>query len=84
MLIHKILSRVGSPKHEAKTRGGKETLGIRIYVFTQKKILKNIKDTKNFVISSGWLVGWFVCLSVFLGLHQRHMEVPRLGVQSEL
>ena len=26
----------------------------------------------------------FVCLFVFLGLHQRHMEVPRLGVELEL
>ena len=25
-----------------------------------------------------------VCVCVFLGLHQRHMEVPRLGVESEL
>ena len=26
----------------------------------------------------------FVCLFVFLGLHSQHMEVPRLGVESEL
>ena len=26
----------------------------------------------------------FYILICFLGLHQRHMEVPRLGVQSEL
>ena len=26
----------------------------------------------------------FVCVCVFLGLHLRHMEVPRLGVESEL
>ena len=31
-------------------------------------------------------VFWFVCLFilVFLGLHPQHMEVPRLGVKSEL
>ena len=27
---------------------------------------------------------FFFCLSVFLGLHPQHMEVPRLGVQLEL
>ena len=26
----------------------------------------------------------FVCLFCFLGLHVRHMEVPRLGVELEL
>ena len=26
----------------------------------------------------------FFCLFVFLGLHPQYMEVPRLGVQSEL
>ena len=26
----------------------------------------------------------FVCLFVFLGPHPRHMEVPRLGIESEL
>ena len=34
----------------------------------------------------GFVVGFsYVCLFVFfsLGLHQRHREVPRLGVQSE-
>ena len=33
-----------------------------------------------------FFVVFFVCLFVFcfLGLHLRHMEVPRLGVQSEL
>ena len=31
---------------------------------------------------SVWLVGWgFIG---FLGLHLQHMEVPRLGVESEL
>ena len=30
-------------------------------------------------------VGFFLCVSfVFLGLHLQHMEVPRLGVESEL
>ena len=28
-----------------------------------------------------WL---FVCVCVFLGLHLWHMEIPRLGVESEL
>ena len=28
------------------------------------------------------ILSWFVCL--FLGLHLRHMEVPWLGVESEL
>ena len=36
----------------------------------------------------GFGVGFFVCLFVcfvgFLGLHMWHMEVPRLGVKSEL
>ena len=44
----------------------------------------------------GWMDGWmedqmdkvfflfFFFFFIFLGLHSRHMEVPRLGVQSEL
>ena len=40
----------------------------------------------------GWLVGWLVgvfclfvfCFLVFLGPRPQHMEVPRLGVKSEL
>ena len=31
-----------------------------------------------------WTFFSFFCLLSFLGLHQRHMEVPRLWVQSEL
>ena len=27
---------------------------------------------------------FFLCLFAFLGPHPRHMEVPRLGVESEL
>ena len=26
----------------------------------------------------------YVCIFRFLGLHSRHMEVPRLGIESEL
>ena len=32
----------------------------------------------------GFCLLFFFCLFVFLGLHPQHMEVPRLGVQSEL
>ena len=40
--------------------------------------------SENFlaVITLGPTVGF--CFFVFLGLHPWHMEVPRLGVQSEL
>ena len=30
------------------------------------------------------LLGFFVFVFVFLGLHPQHMDVPRLGVKSEL
>ena len=39
----KVLSCVGSPKHEAKIKGGKETQGIRIYTSTQKVFWKTRK-----------------------------------------
>ena len=38
----------------------------------------------------GWLrwftypLGVFVCLFCFLGLYPQHMDVPRLGIESEL
>ena len=43
------------------------------------KILVLVISTKNIFIFFGWLV----CFA-FLGLHSQHMEVSRLGVESEL
>ena len=40
-------------------------------------------DVLDFVPSAAYIL-FFVCYFVFLGLHLRHMEVPRLGVESEL
>ena len=32
----------------------------------------------------GWMHGWMDSLIVIVGPHLQHMEVPRLGVESEL
>ena len=38
----------------------------------------------HLALSPGILFFYFFCLSVFLGPHPRHIEVPRLEVKSEL
>ena len=44
------------------------------------RLCKGISDTTHFLSSSLFLFFGFW----FLGLHPQHMEVPRLGVKSEL
>ena len=47
-------------------------------IFKLKK--KNFKTYKNSFQGAFFFFSFFV----FLGLHPQHMEVPRLGVQSEM
>ena len=36
------------------------------------------------VMHEYWVLSFFVFFLIFLGLHSQHMEVPRLGVYSEV
>ena len=49
-------------------------------VYTQEQNTK----FSNFVFQSDYRDAFFIFIFCFLGSHSRHMEVPRLGVQSEL
>ena len=59
-------------------------LGIGIYVWRVFFLMDAVHHSKRF--EHHWLrmqLYFFVCF-YFLGPHLRHMEVPRLGVESEL
>ena len=57
-----------------------QPLRPEVWPYKAKKHPKTNKPPKTHLLSY-----FFVCLFVyFLGLHARHMEVPRLGVELEL
>ena len=53
-------------------------VGLSLCSVDNSKILKDGKDRGGRKKTAG------DCHGSFLGLHLRHMEVPRLGVESEL
>ena len=73
--------------------------GQRLRITETKEIIRNLHITysslppplKHPWFTDGYYPLWIlemirssVCLFIYLGLHLRHMEVPRLGVKSEL
>ena len=64
-------------KWNEKKKKRKETFFLPFFLRHSKNLFSGLTKSNSFSF-------FLSSLLLFLGLHQRHMEVPRLGVESEL